>query len=463
MHWEPRKYQQDAVSFGLRTPVCAYILDMGLGKTVCTLSVLAEEIDLCLTYGTCIVAPINVVREVWVQEAEKWDHLRHLKIVRVEGTEAERIATLVAGGADIYLVSYSNLLWLADWMLNNQPPFEDMIFDESSMMKSPAAKRFKRMKPFMPFFRRKMILTGTPAAESLINLWAQYYLLDQGKRLGKYITHFKHEHYTQRDRMGYKLDLRAGHDKIIYKAVKDITLTLRAEDHLDMKAPIVNVIKVDLGEKLCKEYKKFESEMFMQMEDETEVEALNAAALSMKCRQFTSGAIYVADEEKRNHTKHLHDKKIEALTAMIEQMDGQPLLVAYEFRHEAERFAKLWPKAPIIGGGVKKAEMNRAFAAWNKGKIPVMFVQPQSVGHGINLQYGGHHLLWYTTTWSGERHQQMNARLHRQGQTKQVVLHYLVCPKTIDTLVMSAQNRKSTSQNNLMNALKAYKEKSLRS
>jgi len=430
---------------------------MGLGKTVCVLTIVAEEVDKCLTPGICVIAPPKVVDEVWEAEAQKWDHTKHLKVVKVRGPAAKRDGILRRGGFDVYLVSYSNLLWLCDWMLENQPPFDGMVFDESSMMKSSSSKRFKRVKPFMPFMRRRMILTGTPASESLVNLWAQYYLLDQGTRLGKYVTHFKAEHYRQLDRMGYNLQLLKGHDELIYSKVRDITLSLRAKDHLDMKEPVVNIIKLDLGDRLLDKYKKFEREMFIEMEEEeAEIEAVNAAVLSNKCRQFTSGAIY-----NKASWKRLHDVKINALKEVIEQMNGQSLLVAYEFRHEAERFRKLWPNAPIIGGGSKPKETSAAFKAWNAGKVPVMFVQPQSVGHGINLQYGGHHLLWYTTTWSGERHDQTIARLQRQGQPNLVTIHYLVCRHTVDLVVLAAQRRKGRTQAGMMEALASYKKKVL--
>jgi SNF2 family DNA or RNA helicase len=431
---------------------------MGLGKTVITLSIIADDIDSCLSTGCLIIAPIKVVEQVWSQEAQKWDHLRKIKVATISGVARDREAVLKRGGADVYLISYSNLLWLSEWMLENQPPFDSFAFDESSMMKSSGAKRFKRFKPFTPFFRRRMILTGTPAAESLINLWAQYFLLDQGKRLGKYITHFKAEHYRQQDRYGYKLLLKPGHDKLIYAAVKDITLTLRAEDHLKMDPVIYNTIKLELSPRQMKDYKKFEDEMFVEME-EGSVEALNAASLSMRCRQFTSGALY--DAEKPGSWYKLHDVKMDALEDMLDQMDGQPLLVAYEFRHEAERFRKRWPKAPIIGGGTKSKETNDAFKKWNAGKLPVMFVQPQSVGHGVNLQFGGHTLLWYTTTWSGERYMQTVKRLHRSGQTHPVTVHHFVCTGTVDPLVLTAQRRKGKNQGDMMTALSGYKRKSL--
>lgn len=457
MRFVPRKYQSRAIAFGLKNPVSAFLLDMGLGKTVCTLSIVAREIDECLSPGVCIVAPLKVVQQVWAQEAKLWDHTQHLKIVTVEGSAEQRAAILTEGGADIYLLSYSNLLWLADWMLQNQPPFDGVVFDESSMVKSPSSKRFKRMKPFMPFFRRRMLLTGTPASEGLINLWSQYYLLDQGERLGKYITHFKSEHYTQQDRYGYKLNLRPGHDKIIHDAVKDITLALRAEDHLQMEPVTYNVIKVPLSEKDHDRYKEFEREMFLQLGKDEAVESLNAASLSMKCRQFTSGAMYKED----GGWVQLHDAKMSALADIIDEMNGQPLLVAYEFRHEAERFAKAYPKAPIIGGGAKQAMVTKAFKDWNAKKVPLMFVHPQSVGHGVNLQYGGHTLVWFTTTWSGERYQQTVARLHRQGQKMPVIVHHLCCPGTVDSLPISAQRRKATSQKSLMVALAKYKQSPL--
>lgn len=452
MKFKPRPYQSRAITFGIAHPVCALLLDMGLGKTAVALSIIHNDIDTCESIGCLIVAPPSVVNNVWAQEVQKWGF--NLSVAPIVGSAAQREDVLRTGKADVYLISYANLIWLADWLHDNKPPFDGIIFDESSCMKSAQSKRFKRIRPFMPFMRRRMILTGTPAAESLVNLFSQYYLLDQGERLGKYITHFTQEHYRSLDRFGYKLKLKIGHDEIIYSRVKDITLSLRSEDHLKLPEVISTVISVPLPEKVMAQYEKFEKDMFLEM-GANKVEALNAATLSVKCRQFTSGALY---SEKGFDI--IHTAKMNALEEFIDQLDGQPLLVAYEFRHEAARFAKQWPKAPILGGGTKAADVTKAIAAWNTGRVPLMFIQPASVGHGVNLQDGGHKILWFSTTWSGERYVQTIKRIHRSGQKSIVTVHHLVCPKTIDTLVLQAQKRKTTGQADLMAALNSYRKES---
>ncbi len=463
MRFVARKYQADTINFGSSRDVVALLLDLGLGKTVITLTIIANDLDQWKTIGVAIFGPPKVVEQVWRQEAKKWDHTKKLKVALVRGTESEREAILNAGGQDIYLISYTDVMWLCQWMVHNKPPFDGVVFDESSMLKDHKTKRFKALKPFMPFFQRRMILTATPAAESLANLWSQYYILDQGKSLGEYITHFMDRHFTQNPYCRFKKKLREGHAKIIYDRVAPITMTLRAKDHIKSQPPIYNRVLIDLPPKLAEKYKEFEQEMLLNLGKET-IEAMNPAALSMKCRQFTSGAIYKeVDGVRTSGWNKVHELKMEALEDMINAMDGEPLLVGYEFKHEAERFAKRWGKAPIIGGGAKPAMVTRAFADWNKGKIPLMFVHPQSVGHGVNLQYGGHHLCWYTTTWSGERYQQLNGRIDRQGQKKQVIIHHLVVKGTVDTLVLRGQVRKEASQSDLMSALSAYKKSRLRS
>jgi SNF2 family DNA or RNA helicase len=430
-------------------------LDMGLGKTVVTLSAIADLIAGLEIRAALVVAPIRVIESVWPQEAQKWDHLRHLKIVVVRGSAKERLAKL-AEPADIYLINFEQLIWLSDIASRMKVlPWDMMVFDESTKMKSASARRFKRTKPMLPRCKRFAILTGTPTPNSYMDLWAQIYLLDGGARLGEFVTYFR-ERYFDYNPWTYELKLKPGAAKQIRDKIRDLVMCLRSEDYLKLPPCVETVIPVDLPPKVLDLYHEFEEELFIKVQD-TEVEAFNAAALSMKCRQLTSGAVYdVPSEEGPRKWQVVHDAKLDALEDVIEEANGEPLLVVYEFRHELARLLARWPKTPWIGGGSK--DSGAIIDQWNKGKLKLLFVHPASVGHGVNLQFGGRLLVWTSGTWSYELYEQMAKRLHRQGQTKPVMVYLLVARGTVDETVAEVLRGKRQGLAELMAALRARAE-----
>ncbi len=440
---------------------------MGLGKTVSTLTAILQLQDTFESIGALVVAPLRVARLTWPDEIAKWKHTSGLRFSLVVGNEKKRRAAL-ATPADVYLTNYENIIWLTAWFEEEERakrklPFDMIVWDESSKMKSHSVRRFKLFKPHREKFTRAVTLTGTPAPQNYADLFSQFYLLDGGTRLGKYITHFKREHYEQNPWNRYEEKLRDGHDVIIEKKVSDLTLVLRADDHLKMPALIHNNIEVELSSEQRDQYKKLEKEMFVEL-DAGDVEAFNTAALTNKCRQYTSGAMYAQDElggEVRKNGKRvwhdIHSLKLDALADIIEDAQGSSIIVAYDFKHELERLRKRWPKAKLLGSGVPAAEEALTVRQWNDRAVPLLFAHPASVGHGLNLQHGGHILVWLGLTYSLELYLQMEKRLHRSGQLRPVIVHHILARKTIDQAVLASVNRKGNAQDNLMAAIMAYR------
>ena len=456
MKLKPHKYQVRTLEHLIENRKAAVFLDMGMGKTVITLSAIAELQDRGEVGRVMLFAPLRVCRTVWKQEAAKWDHTKHLNVQLIRGSsDAERLAILNDPDVDIFLLNYDWMLWLTEYMLDvkSKLPFDLIVFDESSKMKSHESKRFKFLKPHTFKMYRAWILTGTPAPQSYFDLWSQFFILDQGKRLGPYVTKFRDRYFKQVDRDGRKWELKGkpASDEI-ERLISDITLCMNAEDYLKLPKIIRNTVHVELPDKLMDKYLEFEAELFMQL-DEGEVEAFNLAALTTKCRQFTSGQVYDAERK----VLKVHDLKYQALKDIIEDAQGSPMLVIIEFRHEAGVLKKLFPKAPQIIGGTKDSDSDRYIDDWNAGKLPVLVVHAASVGHGLNLQYGGHQMVFTSTTWSLELYQQMVKRLHRQGQSKPVIVNHLVVPNTIDEVVMMSLATKDKRQAGLMSALIEYR------
>ena len=456
MKYSPRPYQADTTGFVLANPKAAVLLDMGLGKTVSLLTAVEDLIDRCEISAVLVFGPLRVVTDTWADEAAKWTHTRKLKVSRVLGSERARIAALETI-ADIYVINYENMMWLAAYLhqIKNWP-FQMVVYDESSMMKSPSSRRFKTWKIASHMFKRAVIMSGTPAPETYLNLWSQYYLLDGGARLGKFMSHFKDEHFRQAHRNSFTWELRDGSAKRIEDKVKDISICMQSEGRVELPELIVNDIHVELPAKCKALYKEFEREMIAKINGATTVLALSEAMKSGKCRQLTSGAVYAEDkdsDEEKPWTE-LHTAKIDALAEILEQMQGQPVIVLYEYRHEIERLLARWPKAPWVGGGSKNA--SATLARWNNRKMngQPLFANPASIGHGLNLQSGGSTLIFLTTPWSSERYQQTIKRLHRSGQpAPTVVVHRLVCKGTVDEVVIRKQAGKYKSQAELARAL----------
>lgn len=440
-------YQKIAIEHMYNNPKSALFLDMGLGKTVTTLTflnkILYEELDV---KRVLIVAPKRVVESVWDSEVEKWEHIKHLKLTKIIGSEKNRRLALLER-TDIHLISRDNITWLCA-QYGGYLPYDCLVIDESSSFKSHSSKRFKSLRIVLHNFKRVVLLTGTPSPNGLLDLWAQIYLLDKGERLGKNISHYREDFFKPNKMNGaivYSYKTQQDGEERIHRRISDICLSMKAKDYLDMPERVNNYIMVEFDAKLRKQYKQFEEDKIMEIvESEVEVTAMGAAALVNKLLQFCNGAVY--DEDKTYHV--VHDLKLDALEEILEN-DDKPLLVAYTYQHDKERIMQRFKKyKPVALSGNKDIE------AWNRGEIRMMVMHPASGGHGLNLQYGGNTIVWFGLNWSLELYEQFNARLDRQGQTNGVVIHHIVAKSTYDESVIKSLKEKSRVQDSLMEAVK---------
>lgn len=450
------KYQKVCVEHIISHPFCGVFLDMGLGKTISTLTAIEElKYDYCVIDTVLVIAPKRVVETVWEEEAKKWDHTKHLTFSKIIGTERQRLAALKVK-ADVHIISRDNIAWLCS-LYAAKLPYDMLVIDELSSFKAHQTQRFKSLRLARPWFKRVVGLTGTPAPNGLINLWSQMYLIDRGERLEKTITAYRSRYFRPGASNGYVVysyNLLSDSERLIQERIKDICISMRAEDYLEMPERIDNFVIVTMPDKLMDAYKKFEQENVITLANEIEegattVNAVNAAALSNKLLQFANGAMY--DENK--NVVPIHDLKLEALKEIIEAADGKPVLVAWTYQFDRDRiknyFRSMAPRE------LKTAE---DINDWNAGKVQLMLAHPASAGHGINLQAGGNIIVWYGLTWSLELYQQFNARLYRQGQKQRTIIHHIVNTGTHDEDVVRALKSKDKTQNNLMNSIKAKLE-----
>ena len=447
MKFIPHDYQQYAIDFIKNNEVAAVLLDMGLGKTSITLTAVNDLIfDSFEVSKVLVIAPLRVARDTWPAEIKKWDHLKHLRYSVAVGSESERLAAL-RKEADIYIINRENV----DWLVNKSRvsfDFDMVVIDELSSFKSHQSKRFKSLLKVRPFIKRIVGLTGTPSSNGLMDLWAQFRILDMGKRLGRYITHYRNAYFLPDKRSADRIFTYKpadGAEQMIYDRISDITISMKSADYLKLPECIINEVPVFMDTKEKAIYETFKEDMVAKIKDE-EIDAANAAVLSGKLLQMANGCIY--DEDKK--AIKIHDRKLDALEDLIESANGKPLLVAYWFQHELARIKERFP--------VREIKTSKDIEDWNKGKIPLAVIHPASAGHGLNLQTGGSTLVWFGLTWSLELYQQCNARLHRQGQTDTVVIHHIIAKGTIDEDVMAALQRKEKIQNALINAVKAKLE-----
>lgn len=456
-------YQLKAIKHIVDNSHCGLFLQMGLGKTVSTLTALNNliyeelEIDTVLVIGTK-----RVVETVWKQETQNWEHLTRMKVSRIIGTPKQRLAALKEK-SNVFIISRDNIAWLVSHFGSSKLPFDMLVIDESSSFKNHKSQRFKALKLVQPSFQRVVILTGTPAPNTLIDLWAQIYLLDRGERLGKFINTYRKNYFTPGHTNGhivYNYNLRRNGEELIHEKISDICISMKTEDYLDLPETIENDINIVFPAELQKQYDDFAKEQVTLMYDKAYEEAgtnvapdegiyisaTNAAALSNKLLQFANGAVY--DEDKNYH--EVHDLKLKALEEIVEGLNGQPVLVAYIYKHDLERIMKCLEKYNPV-----KLKGEETIEAWNAGKIQVLVTHPASGGHGLNLQKGGSNIVWFGQTWSLELYQQLNARIDRQGKVGVTTIHRLITHKTIDKRVIAALNSKSSTQNSLMEAIKA--------
>ena len=444
-------YQRFCVKHILEHPYCALFLEMGLGKTVSTLTAL----NIIKPKKTLVVAPKRVAETVWTDEVNNWQHIRHLRVSKVIGTEKQRKVALLAA-ADIYVINRENVVWLTAFY-GTGFPFDCMVIDELSSFKSAKAARFKALRRIRPFIKRVIGLTGTPAPNSLMDLWPQMYLLDQGERLEKTITRYREKYFQPNQRnaqvvFNYKpkkvgFEDLLGSDileKEIHDKISDICVSMKSEDYLNLPETVYRDIKVRLSPEALKQYKEFERSQVLALA-ESEITAVNAAALSTKLLQCANGAVY--DEEKNWH--EVHQAKLEAIEEILDTATS-PVLVFYWFKHDLERLSRFLARFKPVD--IKQAD---SIKKWNNGKIDVLLAHPGSAGHGLNLQHGGHTIIWFGQTWSLELYLQANGRLPRPGQKHSVIINNLVSVGTMDEDVIRARKNKEKGQAALMEAVKA--------
>lgn len=443
MDFKPHDYQRVAMEWILDHEKCGLFLDMGMGKTVSSLTAVEILRDDYLDIGkVLIIAPKRVAEDTWPSEIEKWSHLQSLAVSKILGTPAER-RRAIQTDADVYIVSRDNVAWLVDEVKGDWD-FDTLIIDELSSFKNHASKRFKKLKTVTPYFKRVIGLTGTPAPNSYLDLWAQVYLLDRGERLGKNITTFRRTYFDAISRGMYtEYKLKPGAKEAIDDAISDICISMSAKDHLDLKDPILMDVKVAMDSKEKRLYKTMERDAVLELGDDT-IAALSAAMVSNKLLQLANGAIY--DEDGKAHI--VHGRKLDALEELREEAQGENILVFYSFKSDYERIKERFPDAVKLDG----AETIRD---WNAGKIKMLLAHPASAGHGLNLQDGGSIIIWYGLTWSLELYQQANARLHRQGQKNTVRIYRLLTEGTVDARVAEALEGKGIRQEELLEKLKA--------
>lgn len=443
MKYKPHNYQQFATDFILNQSICCLMLDMGLGKTVITLTALWQlALDSFDVSRVLVIAPKRVAEDTWPKELAKWEHLTGLTSSLVLGSAAERKAALQRK-AFLYIINRENVAWLVK---NHYWDFDMVVIDELSSFKSNKAERFKAMKKVRPMVTRIVGLTGTPAPNTLLDLWPQMYLMDMGQRLGRFIGGFRDRFFLpdKRNReIIYSYKPREGAEDAIYALISDICISMKAADYLDMPERIDNRIEVSMSPKERKLYDDFQKDMVLSIGDE-ELDAVNAAVLSNKLLQMANGAVYGEDKK----VIPIHDRKLDVLEDLVEAANGKPLLVAYWYKHDLQRIKARFKNARCI-------DTAKDIDDWNAGQIPLALIHPASAGHGLNLQDGGCTIVWFGLTWSLELYQQLNARLWRQGQKHTVVIHHIVTKGTHDEDVMRALENKDTRQSALIEAVRA--------
>lgn len=443
------EYQKKAVEHIITHKYCGLFLEMGLGKTVSTLTAVEKLMyDYLEVNSVLVIAPKRVAETVWAEEAQNWEHLQHLTFSKIIGTERQRLEAFHKK-ADIHIISRDNIAWLCGICASNLP-YDMLVIDELSSFKNYQSQRFKALRLARPWIKRVVGLTGTPAPNGLIDLWPQIYLMDRGERLGKTITKYRSTYFTPGRSNGYVVynyNLQGGAEQAIRNKIGDICISMQAQDYLHMPMLTNNIIRLSMPDDIQDAYYKFEKDSIMKLvNNEVEITALNAAGLSNKLLQFANGAIY--DEDKNVYP--IHDIKLKALEEIVEEACGKPVLVAWTYQFDRDRIMKYLSK-------YKPRELKTAkdIQDWNDGKVQLMLAHPASAGHGLNLQAGGNIIVWFGLTWSLELYQQFNARLYRQGQKQGVIIHHLCMTQTHDEDVMLALRNKDKVQMSLMNSIKA--------
>lgn len=417
------------------------IVDMGMGKTVTTLTAVQHMLEDFEAFKVLVIAPLRVAQHTWPEEIAKWDHL-DLDYSLILGPPKKRLAA-TASDAPVHIINVDNLVWLVDQFPKDTWPYDTVVIDESSLFKNSTAKRFKKFKRVRKHIARTILLTGTPAPNGLLDLWSQMYLVDGGKRLLRTFTAYK-QTYFESDYMGYTWTLRKGSEEEIYKRVEDVCFRLDAKDHLDMPDRIDHTVDVYMPSGVEKKYRELEKEMLLELSDDDKVTAVTAGVLAGKLLQFANGALYLED----GGYEEMHDAKLRAVKEIADTAQGRPILLAYNYRSDLERLQQWFPKAVAIDK--EPGTLDR----WNAGEIEMLMAHPASAGHGLNLQRGGSIIVWFGLPWSLEHYQQFNARLHRQGQEETVVIHHIATANTVDLTILEALGNKNATQRGLLDALR---------
>lgn len=444
MKFVPHPYQEYAITRILDTPHIGLFLDMGLGKTVSALTAVDKLInDRFEVQRVLVIAPLRVAKLTWAAEVDKWDHLS-LKVSKVLGGESKRLQAL-AENADIYVINRENVPWLVDLFKGKRWPFDMVIIDESSSFKNPRSLRFRALRKVLPQIKRMVLLTGTPSPRSLMDLWPQLYLLDRGERLGRTLTEYRSAYFRPGKSNGFTiyewLPNKDAQEKI-YKAIGDICVSMSAADWLDIPEKMDNIIEVELPPKARKAYDTLKRDYVITIQQD-DITAVNAAVLTGKLLQVANGALYHDDKTYIE----IHKAKIDALKELAESATT-PMIVFYWLKSDLERLKREFPKARTL-------EDEKDLTDWNNGKIDMLLLHPSSAGHGLNLQAGGHIIVWFGLTWSLELYQQANARLHRQGQRSSVIVHHILARDTMDERVLKALQQKRMGQDSLLAAVRA--------
>lgn len=434
-------YQVRAKDFILDKKRCFLMLSMGLGKTTTTLTAITDLKDSFSVHKVLIIAPLRVANSVWKQESLKWSHLKHLDFQICTGDQKKRLKALQMD-ADVYVINRENVPWLVEHY-GKKWPFDMVVIDESSSFKNASSQRFKALRKTLPFIDYIVLLTGTPASNGIMDLWSQAYFIDYGESLGKTITGYKRR-FFEADYMGYSFKPRSGSQEIVENLMRPYTLSMRMEDYLELPDRIDLIEYIDLDNKTFWAYKQFERHLFLEIGDQ-EIEAINAASLANKLLQWCSGSVYV--DEHKNWVE-IHTEKLDALQEIIEENEGENILVAYNYKSDLERLRKRFPTAVVLD------QNPSTIVAWNNGEIKLLLAHPQSAGHGLNIQDGGALIVWFSLCWSLEYYQQFNARLYRQGQTKPVRIVHLVVRDCIDERVMTVLGEKDAVQSDLLKSLR---------
>ena len=466
MRFSPHQYQTEALEWLIRRTVvetdgdsgAALFLDPGLGKTSITLSWLRLLSEMKLQKAALVVAPLRVIYSVWPQEVQKWDQFQRLQTVLIHGSPTKRLAAL-STPAEIYLINPEGISWLLNATKEKELPFDTLIIDESSKFKSWSSARTKALRKMLPRFERRLILTGTPSPNGIEDLFAQVFITDRGSSLGTSITQYRNRYFYRGGYGGYTWTPHQGAEEKIYTKIGDLCLRMSAETYLDLPDLVENDVWIDLPPKAQKQYKQMEKEFFLALEqDHGELTPVNAGARYNACKQLANGGVY--DSEDKSLIHQIHSAKIEATREIVDELQGKPVLIAFQYRHDLERLQEAWPALESIDGTTSGTKAERLIQKWNEGDLPLLAVQPQSLSHGINMQSGpGRDVVWIGLNDSLEVYLQLNARLHRQGVTGQVRIHRILARETVDEAVRDRIESKDQNQKALLKALETYREK----